>query len=613
MGIWTSALSQSDILQGEGTILDSMSLDEKIGQLFMIRAHSNLGKDHIQSIKDQIQKYNVGGLCFFQGTPKKQAQLTNQYQELSKIPLLVAMDAEWGLGMRHKKSALSFPKQLTLGAISDNTMIYDMGKDIAKQLRRIGVHVNFAPVVDVNNNSENPVIHNRSFGQDIYNVATKSYAYTKGMQDNNIMACAKHFPGHGDTNIDSHYDLPVIQHDRERLDSLELMPFRVMSQLGVMSMMSAHLSVPALDDRENRPTSLSKKVVTDILRNELNFDGLVFTDGLEMKGVANHFKPGFMELEAIKAGNDMLLLPIDIDEAFNTIKAAVKSGVIGEEIIDQKVERILKAKYKLGINTNSETLNLNGLDEDINSPESKALVTKLYEKALTLVKDDKSLLPVRKNNLENVAAISLGAESKTEFLSTLEKFGISKSYSFSHNIDNEAKDKLNNELRNIETVIIGVHDMSIFKSRDFGISKSSFDLIYELNSSKNIILCVFGSPYSLEFFTDIQSVLVAYEENDIVENVVAQALFGVSRINGKLPVTVNSTFPINSGIFRIGGFQMGYSTPEAVGVCSDSLLAIDTIIQEMFEKKAAPGCQVLAAKNGRIFYQKSFTCKKKQS
>ena len=234
------------------------------------------------------------------------------------------------------------------------------------------------------------------------------------------------------------------------------------------------------------------------------------------------------------------------------------------------------------------------------------MITNLYEKALTLVKDDKTLLPVRKSNVQNVAAISLGADSKTEFLSTLENFGISKTYSFSHNIDRATKDKLNNEIRNIETVIVGVHDMSIFKSRDFGISKSSFDLIYELNSSKNIILCVFGSPYSLEFFTDIQSVLVAYEENDIVENVVAQALFGVSRINGKLPVSVNSAFPINSGLFRIGGFQMGYSIPEAVGICSDSLLAIDTIIQEMFEKKAAPGCQVLAAKNGRIFYQKSF-------
>jgi beta-glucosidase-like glycosyl hydrolase len=289
-----------------------MTLEDKVGQLFMIRAHSDLGPDHIKSVEDQIKKYKVGGLCFFQGTPTKQAELTQKYQNLSTIPLFVSQDAEWGLGMRLKDKAISYPKQLTLGAIKDNTLIYDMGRDIAMQLKRIGVNINFAPVTDINNNPSNPVIHNRSFGEDMFNVATKSFAYMRGMQENGIMACAKHFPGHGDTDMDSHYDLPLISHDRERLDSLELMPFRVLSQLGVQSMMTAHLSVPALDASINRPTSLSRKVVTGLLQEDMDFKGLIFTDGLEMKGVADHFSPGIMELEAIKAGNDIIQYMADV-------------------------------------------------------------------------------------------------------------------------------------------------------------------------------------------------------------------------------------------------------------------------------------------------------------
>ena len=325
----------------------TMTLEEKIGQLFMIRAHSDMGPDHIKSVEEQIKKYKVGGLCFFQGTPTKQAELTNKYQRLSDTPLLVAIDAEWGLGMRHLDDAISFPKQLTLGAIEDNTLIYQMGQTIALHLKRIGIHVNFAPVVDVNNNPANPVIHNRSFGESTFNVATKSYAYAKGLQDAGVLACMKHFPGHGDTDVDSHYDLPVITHKRSRLDSLEMMPFRVLSQLGVKSVMTAHLAIPALDDSPNRPTSLSKNVVTNLLQDKLHFDGLIFTDGLEMQGVAKHFKPGDMELEAIKAGNDIMLLPIDIKVAVDKIKAAINNGELDLSVIEQKTLKILKNKYCL--------------------------------------------------------------------------------------------------------------------------------------------------------------------------------------------------------------------------------------------------------------------------
>lgn len=584
------------------SLLHEMNLDEKIGQLFMIRAHSDLPAEHIRQVEEQIKKYHVGGLCFFQGTPEKQAQLTNNYQELSKIPLLVSMDAEWGLGMRHKARALSYPRQLTLGAIRDNTLIYDMGADIASQLRRIGVQVNFAPVADVNNNPANPVIHNRSFGEDIYNVATKAYAYMKGLQDNGVMACAKHFPGHGDTDVDSHYDLPVIKHSPERLDSLELMPFRVLTQLGVRSMMSAHLSVPSLDDRPNRPSSLSDKIVTGILRNEMHFDGLVFTDGLEMKGVADHFKPGDMEIEALKAGNDVLLLPINIEKAFNKIKDAVLSGAIDESIIDQKVRRILNAKYFVRLNENNNRVeNIDRIPDEINSRRSIALIQKLYEKAITLAKDDRGQVPFKDTALGKTAVISLGAENNS-FTTRLASFGITDMTGELR----KAPSKITETLRPYDNIIVSLHDMSIYRNRDYGISKESFDLIYKLNSQKNLTLVLFGTPYALEFFSDIDAIVMAYEDNALAQDVAAQSLVGVNRITGRLPVGVGKDFTVGHGIERAGLYRLGYALPEAVGINSDSLLVIDTIVQEMLDKKATPGCQILAARKGKIFFQKSY-------
>ena len=315
--------------------MSSMTLDEKIGQIFSIRAHSDLGADHVRSVKEQIKKYHVGGLCFFQGSPDKQAKLTNDYQRLSEIPLMISIDGEWGLGMRFPANTVSFPRQLMLGAIQDDNLIYDMGKEVAAQMKRVGIHMNFAPVVDVNNNPDNPVINNRSFGENRLKVSAKSYAYMKGMQDGGLLTCAKHFPGHGDTNVDSHHDLPVIAHPRSRLDSIELMPFQHLIDQGVDGVMVAHLSIPALDDTSNRPTTLSKKVITDVLRNEMGFDGLVFTDAMEMKGLTKFFKNGKAEVEAIKAGNDVILLPANIDEAITEVKKAIDSGELSVDRINE--------------------------------------------------------------------------------------------------------------------------------------------------------------------------------------------------------------------------------------------------------------------------------------
>ena len=584
----------------------TMSLEEKIGQLFMIRAHSDLGSDHIKSVEEQIKKYKVGGLCFFQGTPTKQAELTQKYQNLSTIPLMVAQDAEWGLGMRLKEKAISYPKQLTLGAIKDNTLLYDMGRDIAIQCKRIGVNVNFAPVIDINNNPSNPVIHDRSFGEDMFNVATKSFAYMKGMQDNGLMACAKHFPGHGDTDMDSHYDLPLIPHSRERLDSLELMPFRVLTQLGIQSMMTAHLSVPALDATPNRPTSLSRKVVTGLLQEEMGFEGLIFTDGLEMKGVADHFSPGIMELEAIKAGNDIMLLPIDIAKAISVLVAAVRDKSLSEEVINQKALKILTAKYNLNLKSRPYISSISDIPDDVNDKKYLALKYKLFENAVTLVKDDPQQIPIEKIDAKKIACLNLGVDTKSVFQKSLEKFGIKKNIYATKKLNSARANEIKSSLSTYETIIINVQGMNIYKSKNYGITQQEFDLIYKLNSTKKVILVLHGSPYALQFFDSVPTIIEAYEQDDLMQEAVAQAIMGASRISGRLPVTASPTFPAKSGIDRSGYFRLGYSFPEAVGISSDSLLAIDTIVSQMIKEKAAPGCQVMAIRNGKIFFEKNY-------
>lgn len=585
--------------------IQTMSLDEKIGQLFMIRAHSDLGADHVRSVEKQIKDYHVGGLCFFQGTPTKQAELTNKYQKLSKTPLMVAIDAEWGLGMRHLDDAITFPKQLTLGAIDDNTLIYEMGQTIAEHLKRIGVHVNFAPVVDVNNNPSNPVIHNRSFGESTFNVATKSYAYAKGLQDEGVYACMKHFPGHGDTDVDSHYDLPVITHQKSRLDSIEMMPFRVLTQLGVKSVMTAHLAIPALDDSPDRPTSLSRKVVKGILQDQMHFDGLIFTDGLEMKGVADHFAPGRMEVEALKAGNDIMLLPIDIAQAIDDIKAALKIGELSPLELDNKVIKILKAKYELKLTGKPQIKNVSRISADVlKDQRALTLKKKLYEKALTLVQDKAKQVPIK--DLSSVATLSLGSTQKTQMQKTLSQFGISTHLQAGKTLTGAQASALIQQLSSYKTVIVSLHDLSIHARKDFGITDAMFDLIYDLNSRQNIILVNNGSPYALKFFHALPTIVQAYEEDDMMEEVTAQSLLGVNGISGKLPVTAHENFVVGAGIKRPSLGRLGHARPEEVLIDSKKLLAIDTIVQEMLANKAAPGCQILAARHGKIFYHKAF-------
>lgn len=585
--------------------LNAMSEDEKIGQLFIIRAHSDKGQEHINFVNSQIKNYHVGGLCFFQGTPEKQASLTNKYQAASKIPLIVSMDAEWGLGMRFKEDAISFPRSMMLGAISDARLIQQMGKEIGTQLSDLGVHLNFAPVVDINNNPDNPVINYRSFGEDRYNVASKSLAYAKGLAEAKVMACAKHFPGHGDTNTDSHYDLPVIKHSKKRLDSLELYPFKVLSKNNVGSVMVAHLSIPAYDDRKNRPTTLSENTITGILKDYIGFEGLIITDALEMQGVAKHFGEGTMEVEALKAGNDILLMPIDIKKAISAIKKALKSGELTWEDIDYKVSKILAAKYDLGLTEQPKEIDSKTIRKTVNTERAKALINKLKRNAITLARDKQRVVPIE-NLKTNRAIISIGSKQQPTFQKQINKYAAFDQFQIPKELSREAINSWLKKLEAYDELIISVHDMSQYASRNFGLTASTIGLIKQLSTRQQTLVCLFGSPYALSFFPNLKSVIVAFDEENNTQSIAAQGIMGAFSFKGTLPVSAGDQYIAGRGILSPSLLRLSYGLPEEVGMSSDSLMAIDTIVEEMIKEKAAPGCQVLVAKSGKIVYHKSF-------
>lgn len=587
------------------SVFQSLDADERIGQMFMIRAHSDLGPDHIAQVKEQIQKYKVGSLCFFQGTPEKQAELINEYQAISELPLMVAVDAEWGVGMRFKEATINFPRQLMLGAIQDNDLMYQMGREVARQLKRTGVQVNFAPVVDVNNNAANPVINTRSFGEDRYNVTSKSYQYMKGMQDEGIMACAKHFPGHGDTDVDSHYDLPVISHHRDRLDSIELYPFRMLSEEGVGSTMIAHLSVPVLDNRKNRPTSLSRNTVTELLRKEMGFQGLTFTDALEMKGVTKYFAAGQVEAESVLAGNDVLCLPEDIAASIKAIKQYVAEGKISQAQIDASVKRILRSKYRLGL-ANFTPLSLDNIRADINNAEAKALKRQLIREALTLVRNADNLVPFQEIAEVDMVSLSLGASKETPFQQRLNSYKKMPAYQLAKDAKAADYQKMLGQLAEREVVIIGLHDMSQYARWNFGLDQTQLDFLYSLNQQTKVVLSIFGNPYSLKYFDRFEHVLCAYNEDKDTQDLAAQALFGAFSIRGRLPVTASRRSTFNAGHITPRILRMGYAIPEEAGLNSDTLQQIDAVIQEALEAKATPGCVVLVAKDGNIVFEKAY-------
>jgi beta-glucosidase-like glycosyl hydrolase/CubicO group peptidase (beta-lactamase class C family) len=598
-----------------------LNKDQRIAQLRIIRAHSNLGNDHVSKVSETIRKYNVGGLCFFQGGPVRQAMLTNMYQSMAKTPLMISIDGEWGLGMR-LDSVINFPRQLMMGAVNNAALIYEFGKAVGEQCKRLGIQVNYAPDIDINNNPMNPVINDRSFGEDKYKVALYGTSYMRGMQDVGVMATGKHFPGHGDVAVDSHYDLPIINKSRAQLDELELYPFRALIKAGLGSMMTAHLYIPAIDTTANLAATLSKKSITDLLRNELGFKGLSFTDALEMKGITKYFPSGEASVEALIAGNDMLCLPEDIPGTIAKIRQAIDNGRLSWESIDARVKKVLLAKYHLGLNK-IKPIDTTNLVNDLNV-QTNRIRTLLSKNAITLLKkENNQIFPIKKG--QRIAYIAIGApgentittQLKNNYNATVFLFGsratIGKQLMDDQSANNIPAEKADSSSANTlikkikesgyDLVIVGMHNYSRRPAKNFGLSNASVYLLNALQSFNTLNL-YFGNPYAMANSSNPVNLLACYEDDDITQDAVYDILIGRNESKGILPVTVTPSLTYGTSIT----YNSYYPKVQAweAGLDANKLNRIDSIANDAVEKGAVPGCVVLVARKGKIAYHKAF-------
>ncbi|MDH5598717.1 MAG: serine hydrolase, partial [Cyclobacteriaceae bacterium] len=589
------------------SVYNTLNTRQKIAQLMMIAAYSNRTPAYEDTLKILVDKMRFGGMIFFQGTPQNQIKMINELQSSQPVPMLIGFDGEWGLGMRLDHS-MSFPYQMALGAIQDNSLIYKMGEEIARQCRRVGIHINFAPVADVNNNPENPVINYRSFGENREKVADKAVAYMKGMQDYGVLANAKHFPGHGDTNTDSHLALPLINHSKSRLDSVELYPFRRLIDEGVGSMMIAHLNIPQLSDNSGMPSTLSPEIVTGLLRNELGYHGMIFTDALNMKGVTSMFSPGEVEVRAFKAGNDILLFPENPEKAMTAMEQALKKGEIKNSDLEQRVKKVLRLKFRMGLER-FETINTSNIDEDLNTPDAKLLLRDLIESSITLLKNEDDLLPLKNLEARKIATVSIGKEGNTEFQKVVDKYTKNVNYTISLKTNSAELEKIFGELKAFNTVILGLHDVSVRPLNKQGYSDEIYQFINKTLGANNVILLSFRNPYTLDRIAELnkaKAIITTYFDTDDTEDMGAQAIFGGISTKGVLPVSLKN-YKEGDGIFSKGGVRFKYTLPEEFGISSmemDSL--ISAISKEAMDSMAVPGLQVLIAKDQKVIYHKAF-------
>lgn len=651
--VTTVAFSQKNKELPQKTWVDSvynqMSFEEKVGQLFMVAAYSNRDEKHVNSLLDLVKNQKIGGVIFFQGGPGRQAKITNKLQFNSKVPLFVGIDAEWGLGMR-LDSTYVYPWNMNLGAVQDMALIELMGKQMGEQAKRMGIHFNFAPVVDVNINAKNPVIGNRSFGETKEIVTERAIALVKGIQSENVYATAKHFPGHGDTSTDSHHALPYLDFSKQRMTDVELYPYRKLFKNGLASVMVAHLDVPSLEPVKGVPTSISYNTITNLLKNEMDFEGLIFTDALNMKGASNFKSPGDIDVAAFIAGNDVLLFSENVPLAIDKFKIAYDEKKFDDVRLEYSVKKILNYKYQIGLNKFKPIVTKN-LYEDLNNPKYDILSKKLYENMMTLIKNEKRILPIQADS--KIAYIKLGDDINSTFVDELKRrVDVEVFYATSLDENTDA-------LKDYDKVIIGFHKADgIWKKNE--INSNELKLIEQVSKEHKTILVSFVKPYSLSAiknFDSIEAILLAYQNNSFGQKAAVQALFAEKDIKGKLPVTISSNFKVEDGInLKANSTEVNntkneakhrnfvpvkkaeiettisneaalknngnenilntesfstlnnvlFSKPEAEGLNSTKLAEIDKIAQKAIGNEYTPGIQVLVAKNGKIVYQKSF-------
>ena len=596
------------------SVYNSLSLNEKIGQLYMVQVFSNgdgLSKDDVLKL---IEEHKIGGIIYSKGGPVRQAQLNNQLQAASATPLLIGMDAEWGLSMR-LDSTYSFPWNMTLGAVKNNELIEQTGRQLGEHCKRLGVHFNFAPVVDINTNPNNPIIGNRSFGEDRDNVTEKALAFMKGMQSAGVLANAKHFPGHGDTSSDSHKTLPTIDFSAKRIDSIELYPYKKLIKEGLSSVMVGHLNVPSLTGQEGLPSSISNIIIKDILKERLKFEGLIFTDALTMKGVSEYVSPsidgnkvnkletaGEVDLAAFLAGNDVMLMSENVAAGINKIAVAYQTGKISEKRLAHSVKKIIMAKYKVGLN-NYKPISTKNLVEDLNRIKDDVLYEKLMENAITIAKDSTKQLPFRHLETKKIAYVKLGDDSGDVFYNELKK------YTDVHIISDDNLDKLITKLQNYNTVIIGFHKSNDNPWKSYKFSDKELTWLYEIARNNNVVLNVFAKPYALmdlKTISNFESIIVSYQNSDIAQQKSAQLIFGAIPARGCLPVSAGPYFSVGDGVQTNSLDRLGYSTPERVGMSSAILKKVDSIANYAITNKMTPGIQLIVARHGKVIYNKNF-------
>lgn len=582
---------QVKMTQWVDSVFNTMSTDDKIGQLFAVMIAGDVSQANKNSIISQVKNQRVGGILFSKGTVENQAELTNLAQKNARVPLMISLDGEWGLSMRLKNTTL-FPRNMMLGAITNDSLLYYYGLEVARQCKEMGIHVNFAPAIDVNSNPKNPVIGNRSFGEDPKLVARLGIMYSKGLEAGGVMSVSKHFPGHGDTSTDSHKTLPIIEHDRSRLDSVELYPFVKYVEAKLSGVMIGHLDVPALEPKRI-PSSLSYAITTELLENEMGFTGLRFTDGLQMKGVSNVENHC---VKALLAGSDVLLGPINIVKQFKAVKQAVEDGVISDSLLNVKCRKVLEYKYVLGVH-NVSAINEVGLSKRLNSPNAEYINRQLNAAAITLLKNKKDLLPLEELDERKIAAVSIGVVVNNTFQKTLKKYASVDCFNVT---DSNSMAYLVKKLAKYNTVIVSVHgDKAVPMSEG----------VRAICKDKSSVLVYFGNPYKLKNYSfavnNVKSVIMGYENTRLAQEYAAQAIFGGIEINGTLPVSIDGLFDLGEGIVKKKS-RLRYDVPEFVGINSSRLDSIQRIVEEGIAAKAFPGCQVLIAKDGVVVYERAF-------
>ncbi|WP_308745684.1 glycoside hydrolase family 3 N-terminal domain-containing protein [uncultured Bacteroides sp.] len=590
------ALQDEDCRHWVDSVMNKLSFKEKVGQLFIYTIAPVDTKRNLELLREAVDTYKVGGLLFSGGKMQTQVDLTNRAQKQAKVPVMITFDGEWGLAMRLRGTPV-FPRNMVLGCIRDNQLIYEYGREVARQCRQIGVQVNFAPVADVNINPKNPVINTRSFGEDPVQVADKVIAYAYGLEGGGVLSVCKHFPGHGDTDVDSHKALPVLPFTRERLDSVELYPFKKAIRAGLGGMMVGHLQVPAIEPIGGLPSSLSRNVVYDLLTDELAFKGLIFTDALAMKGVSGN---GNVSLQALKAGNDMVLAPRNLKDEIPAVLEAVEKGELSKEDIENKCRKVLTYKYVLGLKK-KPFVQLSGLEQRVNSPQARDLIRRLNQAAITVLNNKNHILPLHADKAQRIALLEVGKPGETETLAKqMSRYASLSRFRLRPNQTEEENRRLRDSLAAYKRIVIAVSEQRLAPYHPF----------FAKFAPESPAIYLFFTPGKMMLqihraVSDASAVVLGHSHNSDVQRQTADILFAKATADGRLSASLGGLFPTGAGV-TITPESPSHFIPEEYGLSSALLKKIDTIALDGIQQGAYPGCQVVVLKNGHIMFDKAF-------